>query len=79
MSGAQGDVCAICLKPETKHHSLVLKIDHDHACCSGNQSCGKCVRGLLCSSCNRALGLFGDDPSVLQAAITYLEQFATRS
>jgi hypothetical protein len=27
-------------------------VDHDHACCPGENTCGQCVRGLLCNFCN---------------------------
>lgn len=29
--------------------------DHDHACCPAGGSCGQCVRGFLCWSCNREI------------------------
>lgn len=60
--------CDICGKAPEKR----LCIDHDHRCCNGQQTCGECVRGLLCNRCNRAIGLLGDDPAVLAAAIAYL-------
>jgi hypothetical protein len=67
---AQGGVCFICQrKPVAKR----LACDHDHSCCPGPVSCGRCVRGLLCRSCNRdVLGHLKDDVAALQRAIDYL-------
>ena len=49
-----------------------LSIDHDHACCKGKTSCGKCVRGILCISCNATLGHAKDDMDRLKGLIEYL-------
>lgn len=58
MLEAQDGVCKICEKPETHTRDGVvfpLSVDHDHACCPGRKTCGKCIRGLLCSRCNQTL------------------------
>jgi hypothetical protein len=47
-------------------------IDHDHSCCPKPTSCGKCVRGILCFSCNVMLGSAKDNAQVLKNAIEYL-------
>lgn len=67
---SQNYACAIC-KQECKSNRG-LAVDHDHNCCPGNKSCGKCIRGLLCINCNRGLGMFQDDSSLLKMAIEYL-------
>lgn len=48
-------------------------IDHDHSCCSKNRSCGKCVRGILCRSCNTALGSLKEDKDIIYNLIKYIE------
>lgn len=73
---SQGGVCAICGCSETRivpRTGLVrtLTVDHDHS--KGSRK--SAVRGLLCSNCNRALGLFKDDPKLLLAAAAYLQRF----
>lgn len=61
---AQNGVCAICHR-EPK--GGVFAVDHDHETGA--------IRGLLCQShCNRALGLFRDDPEIMRRAIEYLEK-----
>lgn len=72
MLAAQRHRCIIC-----KHRFADTRdthIDHDHACCPGDRSCGKCVRGLLCSNCNHGLGHFRDDPALLRRGARYLER-----
>lgn len=69
----QGGGCLICsMKPDSPYS---LHVDHDHSCCAiRKKSCGRCVRGLLCSPCNTALGLLLDDPRRFRAAAAYLER-----
>ncbi|MFD9337859.1 endonuclease VII domain-containing protein [Streptomyces sp. NPDC060028] len=59
MITAQGGVCAICREAPPEH------VDHDH-------QTGK-VRGVLCFSCNAALGQFKDRPDVIRRAAAYVE------
>lgn len=51
----QDGKCALCQRvaPDDKR----LNVDHDHKCCPGRETCGKCIRGLLCNRCNNALGV----------------------
>lgn len=47
--------CWICRKSEA------VCVDHDHACCPDvrlGPTCGECVRGALCLSCNLGLGWY---------------------
>ena len=71
MYAAQDYKCKICKKKCSTYDSL--SIDHDHKCCPhSGKSCGQCVRGLLCASCNHGLGNFQDDPYLLLEAVKYL-------
>ncbi|MFI9204503.1 endonuclease VII domain-containing protein [Streptomyces sp. NPDC053048] len=55
----QAGVCVICLAAPAVH------VDHDHE--TGG------VRGVLCFSCNAALGQFKDRPDVMRRAAEYVE------
>jgi hypothetical protein len=63
LSTAQGHVCALCKTPALDRHKRLV-VDHCHAT-------GK-VRALLCQPCNRALGQFRDNATILQRAADYL-------
>jgi hypothetical protein len=63
LSALQSHVCAIC-SAAPKGRKTRLCIDHCHD--SGR------IRGLLCDACNRGIGLLGDDPRRLAAALVYL-------
>jgi hypothetical protein len=66
----QGGVCAICFQT---NKGKQLAVDHDHACCSGEKSCGKCIRGLLCTRCNSVLGFIEDSLEILLSMVHYLK------
>lgn len=68
----QGRCCDLCRNEVAER----LAVDHDHACCPGKVSCGRCVRGLLCGKCNWGLGAFGDSPHLLAMAQEYLTRWA---
>lgn len=74
MIEAQGARCAICGHPDGRG-GRDWAIDHDRSCCAGVRSCGRCVRGLLCMNCNRALGYFEDDIDRLRGAAEYLTKY----
>jgi len=60
---SQNGVCAICDLPPGGEN---LCVDHDH-------KTGK-IRGLIHKTCNVALGMFKDDPELLEKAATYLRK-----
>lgn len=68
----QGGGCASC-KTNDPGGMGRFHVDHDHNCCPKN-SCGKCIRGLLCTTCNLALGLLQDDPIRILALLEYIEK-----
>lgn len=77
MVAKQHGRCAICRRKPwdraTKDSARRknLAIDHDHA--TG------VIRGLLCTSCNKGLGLLREDPALMRAAVQYLQKHSASS
>lgn len=73
MVEAHGGRCAICRRlpygGRKDARKKYLSVDHCH-------TTGK-VRGLLCDSCNLAIGLFKDDPDRMLTAVEYLKRAAS--
>lgn len=67
----QGGKC-VCGATDPGRGYEAFCVDHDHSCCPGEKSCGKCVRGLLCHNCNVALGLLDDDVERMMGLASYL-------
>lgn len=65
LNQSQNGKCKICGNRNRKSgQSVRLAVDHDHV--TGR------IRGLLCNTCNRGLGMFRDDAGLLQTAADYL-------
>ena len=60
----QGGICAVCGSTNPGKGRKYFSIDHDHKTDR--------IRGLLCNTCNVAIGALRDDIDLLRAAIAYL-------
>lgn len=60
----QGNRCAIC-KSDDPGHRHGWHVDHNH-------ETGK-IRGILCGTCNVAIGMTAEDPDVLFRIAVYLK------
>lgn len=67
----QAGRCYLCQDPLSPDH---VHIDHEHACCPGKKSCGRCIRGLACRWCNQGVGQFRDDPERMRRAANALQE-----
>lgn len=67
----QGGKCAICTKAIV---AIGTREANDSACVDHCHDTGK-IRGLLCRSCNTAIGLLQDSPDVIRAAAYYLSLY----
>jgi hypothetical protein len=66
----QGGKCAICPKVLTFDDMCSSRVCADH-----KHTTPPKPRGLLCNSCNRAIGMLQDNPAILRAAAEYIEKF----
>lgn len=63
--------CEACGIHQNDTHNNALSLDHDHACCPGEYTCGECVRGVLCTKCNVAYGALGDSVENVEKLYEY--------
>ena len=69
MLASQKDGCAICGNQKGERN---MPVDHDHKCCPGRKSCGKCLRGILCERCNTLVGFLEKNADLLPLCEKYL-------
>jgi hypothetical protein len=81
----QADRCGACHEPLRFGEPRAVTVDHDPRCCQYETlstgrtkgvpiSCGKCVRALLCSPCNRAIGFLERYPQRVHMWIGYVRR-----
>jgi len=74
----QGGRCAICRVARGTAKRLAVDHDHHQAMIDGHapdKGCEKCVRGLVCSTCNDVLAHARSDPRYGQRLAAYLTRW----
>lgn len=61
--------CEVCGNKEN------LCVDHDHSCCPGQTTCGRCIRGILCTDCNMAEGRLKSSIEISENMVVYLKTY----
>lgn len=61
----QNGCCKICNRHQSEFKRS-LAVDHDH---KTNK-----IRGLLCHHCNKGIGHFFENPSIMESAISYIKE-----
>jgi hypothetical protein len=72
----QGGHCRLCPAVQMSSERR-LCVDHNHKCCPGPRSCGKCVRAILCANCNRKIGFLEElmaDGMIMPGADTWAQR-----
>lgn len=81
MFADQQGCCYLCGGGFDLENRKAIHIDHDHECCPSGRdgpSCGKCIRGLACRTCNQGIGAFMDDPDLMERAAKALREANSR-
>lgn len=73
----QGGRCAVCRRATGARKRLAVDHDHHQAMLDGHSpdtGCPRCVRGLVCSTCNDVLAHFRSDPAAGLRITHYLQR-----
>lgn len=68
----QNNLCAVCNNKESMVNNKSNKVQK--LCVDHNHTTGK-VRGLLCTACNKGLGMLKDNPDIVLSGYNYLMKY----
>lgn len=70
----QGGRCASCHRhPTFTPHVERFVWDHDRACCPGEDTCGACLRGIVCPGCAETIKILAEPTTA--GVLRYLDRW----
>lgn len=72
---SQEHKCAVkgCTTDTSNYKLSDWQLDHNHTCCKAENWCERCIRGVLCRTCNISLGRVHDSVTWLKGLVSYLK------